>query len=191
MSFEMPKTSEKNENYEDEVNGIKFQVGRPYSDPKNDYEIYFPGLSGKGHDQVIRFSKSMDDAKKVFEYAQEQAEDCKDAEELYKLVDEYCRDNIHQTMVLEAPKSKEKNENYKDGAEINGIKFKINRPYSDPNNNYEIYFPDLNPASQIIPLSRNTEYAKKVFEYAREQAKNCESAEELYKLVDEYNRDNI
>ncbi len=107
MGFEsMPSAGEKF--YDEEiVNGTEIMVG--WSAAYGEQTIYFPQIDTihayeEGpHDSTIRIGKDAEVAKKVFEYAKEQAAREKDIHNIYKRVYEY---------VQEIKRSSEKPDNF-------------------------------------------------------------------------------
>lgn len=88
----MPSAEEKFHQKET-INGIEISVG--WDDGHRKYVMYFPqvafteGEERGVYDQIIKISEDAEEAKKVFEYAEEQAAREKDVYNVYKKVEEY------------------------------------------------------------------------------------------------------
>ena len=96
MSIENPNT-ESQEKFlaKETINGINISVG--WDQGYMDYTIYLPQIE-VGHpgipDQVIRISEEAEDAKKVFEFAKNEAGNSEDVYDLYHKVENFISEEI-------------------------------------------------------------------------------------------------
>lgn len=83
----------------------------------------------------------------------------------------------------------QKSEHFRERANVNGIEFSVE--WDKDYDGYAITFPELDDASTEaiepfnprIRLSKKTEVAKQIFDFASENAKNVDNAYDLYREV--------